>query len=66
MTDAGAERGCLACGRGSDAIPLIALEYRATTFWICPRHLPLLIHDPGRLEGVLPGAEGMSPAEHED
>ena len=59
-------QGCLACHRGSDATPLIALEYRGSRIWICPQHLPILIHDPGQLVGVLPGAENLSPADHHD
>jgi hypothetical protein len=57
---------CLACGRDADAIPLIALTYRGATAWICPQHLPVLIHDPTRLAGQLPGAENLRPADHHD
>ena len=57
---------CLACGRGADAVPLIALTYRGGSHWICPQHLPVLIHDPTRLVGRLPGAEDMKPADHHD
>lgn len=63
MTD---PASCLACGRGADAVPLIALTYRGGKHWICPQHLPVLIHDPGRLVGRLPGAEDLRPAEHHD
>ena len=57
---------CVACDRGSEEIPLIQLEYRGEEFWICPQHLPVLIHDPNRLAGRLAGAERMEPAEHHD
>lgn len=57
---------CLACGQDSSATPLIALEYQGRTFWICPQHLPVLIHDPARLVGRLPGAEALRPADHHD
>lgn len=57
---------CLACHRGGDEIPLIPLDYRGTRTWICPQHLPVLIHDPTQLTGRLPGAEDMKPAEHHD
>jgi hypothetical protein len=60
------EPECLVCRRGSDATPLLVLEYRGGGFRICPEHLPILIHDPGRLAGILPGAENLRPAEHED
>jgi hypothetical protein len=57
---------CLACKRGADKTPLIALDYRDSKFWICPQHLPVLIHDPSRLVGLLPGAEDLRPADHHD
>ncbi len=60
------ENVCVACDRGSEEIPLIALEYRGAQFWICPQHLPVLIHDPTRLTGRLAGAEEMAPADHHD
>ena len=63
MNDENANR-CLACERDSDVTPLIPLEYRGERLWICPQHLPLLIHDPGRLVGRLAGAEHLRPADH--
>lgn len=57
---------CLACGCDDQVTPLVALEYRGERLWICPAHLPVLIHDPQRLVGRLPGAENLSPAEHHD
>jgi len=57
---------CLACGRDEHATPLIRLRYRGASRWICPQHLPVLIHDPTRLAGILPGAEDLRPADHED
>jgi hypothetical protein len=60
------EKSCLACKRTPSEIPLIQLAYLDAAYWICPQHLPLLIHDPGRLVGMLPGAENLAPAEHHD
>ena len=60
------DKVCLACNQDSDATPLLALEYQGARLWICPQHLPILIHDPNRLVGLLPGAENLSPAEHHD
>ena len=59
------EHVCLQCGQSSNEIPLLRLEYRAETYWICPQHLPLLIHKPWMLADNLPGAEKLGPAEHE-
>ncbi|MDH3495527.1 MAG: hypothetical protein OER21_02075 [Gemmatimonadota bacterium] len=57
---------CIACGRGPDDIPLIPLDYQGARLWICPQHLPVLIHDPTQLTGRLAGAEHMRPADHHD
>ncbi len=57
---------CVACERSQEQIPLISLQFQNTTFYICPQHLPVLIHNPQMLAGKLPGAEGMTPAEHND
>ena len=66
MSDVSSDHKCIACGRDADTTPLISLEYRQSHFWICPQHLPVLIHDPSQLIGKLPGAENLSPAEHKD
>jgi len=60
------EAACLACRRGTDVTPLIPLEYQDSKLWICPQHLPLLIHDPAKLVGMLPGAENLRPADHHE
>jgi hypothetical protein len=60
------DAGCLVCNKGSREVPLIAFRYQGSDLWICPRHLPILIHDPAKLAGTLPGAEGLTPASHHD
>ncbi len=60
------ENTCLNCGRSSQQIPLIALEYQHQTLNICPQCFPILIHKPQNLVGKLPGAENLAPAHHED
>ena len=57
---------CVVCNRGSADVPLIAFQFKGSDLWICPQHLPMLIHDPARLVGRLPGAEDLRPAEHSD
>jgi len=66
MTNEPTEKCCLACKRDHHATPLIQLAYQDRTLWICPQHIPILIHDPGQLIGVLPGAENLNPADHHD
>jgi hypothetical protein len=57
---------CLVCEQTSDEIPLLALTYRDTTYWICPQHFPILIHQPAKLVGKLPGAEKLTAHAHDD
>ena len=57
---------CVACERSQKEVPLVTILFQDKTFWICPQHLPVLIHNPQMLAGKLPGAEGMVAAEHND
>jgi hypothetical protein len=66
MPDHTEQHQCVACAIGDDDAPLLCFEYRGGRFWICPPHLPLLIHDPGQLVGKIAGAEKFRPAEHHD
>jgi len=54
---------CVFCQASSDDLPLIALRYQESDFYICPSHLPLLIHKPQTLMGLLPGADKLQPYE---
>jgi hypothetical protein len=56
---------CLVCQATSQEIPLLALQFRQGQYFICPSHLPILIHQPHKLVGILPGAEHLSPQEHD-
>jgi len=53
------EKTCLFCHRDTHDVPLVQLEYKGKNYYICPQHIPVLIHDPSQLEGLLPGAENM-------
>ncbi|MFZ2494071.1 MAG: hypothetical protein WA208_21530 [Thermoanaerobaculia bacterium] len=66
MTQNEQNRECLLCARKNDVTPLIELSYQNAAYWICPQHLPVLIHNPGDLAGLLPGAENLKPADHKD
>jgi len=60
MTDSKPE--CISCNRGDQETPLIKLTFQSTNYWICPQHMPLLIHNPAQLIGKLPGADKLKPA----
>lgn len=55
------EKECLVCKRSDLETPLLSLDYQGKQSYICPQHLPILIHDPTKLTGTLPGAEDMEP-----
>jgi hypothetical protein len=37
------------------------VRYQGREFWICPQHLPILIHKPALLADRLPGIENVTP-----
>lgn len=51
---------CIHCERDNTQVPLIALDYQDNKAWICPEHMPILIHKPHQLVGKLGGAEELS------
>jgi hypothetical protein len=55
---------CLVCQETSQEIPLLKLEYQEREYYICPQHFPILIHQPQKLVGLLPGAEKLQGHEH--
>jgi hypothetical protein len=57
---------CLNCKRPETVIPLVNLRYSGIQAWICSQCLPILIHNPQKLTGRLPGAENMDPAPEVD
>ncbi len=50
---------CLVCKKSSSEIPVTKFYYQESNFYICPQHIPVLIHDPQKLIGLLPGAEKL-------
>jgi hypothetical protein len=55
------EPRCIYCDQGSATTPLILLTYQGGDLYICPQHLPILIHEPAKLAGKLPGVEKLVP-----
>jgi len=57
------DKKCIACERTDDSIPLLSFDFKGKQYWICPQHVPILIHKPEQLTGKLPGAEDLDPAD---
>jgi hypothetical protein len=53
------DKVCVFCKRSQEEVPLVHLEFKNNNYWICPQHIPVLIHDPSKLAGHLPGAEEL-------
>ena len=53
------EKSCLVCQTSSEDVPVTKFYYRESEFYICPQHMPVIIHNPKELIGLLPGAENL-------
>lgn len=51
---------CVLCGKADTELPLIRLSYNSVEYFLCPEHMPMLIHHPDTLVGKIPGAENMN------
>jgi len=52
-------KACMFCNRDENEVPLLQVDFKGENYYICPQHIPVLIHDPGKLKGKLPGAEDL-------
>jgi hypothetical protein len=56
------QKSCLVCKTPSTEIPVTKFYYEQSEFYICPQHIPVLIHNPHELVGLLPGADKLKGA----
>lgn len=56
---------CVLCGVDSSELPLVTLTFQERNYYICPEHLPVLIHEPAKLIGKLPGVEKLKGHAHD-
>jgi hypothetical protein len=59
------KKTCVFCDVDSDTLPLVTMTYQDKNYYICPEHLPVLIHQPQKLAGKLPGAEKLTGHAHD-
>ena len=50
---------CLVCKTSSTKTPVTKFYYQESEFYICPQHMPVLIHNPEELIGLLPDADKL-------
>ena len=53
------EKECLLCKKKDNETILVNMSYKKNEIWMCPAHLPVLIHSPQKLVGIIEGAEGF-------
>ena len=52
-------KACLVCKTSSAETPVTKFYYQESEFYICPQHIPVLIHNPQELVGLLDGADKL-------
>ncbi len=57
---------CVYCGSSHEEVPLVKLLVHGKDYYICAQHLPILIHEPQKLAGKLPGVEGLTGHSHDE
>ncbi len=52
-------KACIVCKKTSIETPVTKFYHKDSEFYICPQHLPVLIHNPQELVGLLDGADNL-------
>ena len=50
-------KACLVCKKTAAEIPVTKFYYQESEFYICPQHMPTIIHNPQELIGLIDGAD---------
>ncbi|NLP58501.1 hypothetical protein [Lutibacter sp. B1] len=51
------KKECLVCKKTLEEIPVTKFYYQDSYFYLCPQHIPVLIHSPQELVGLLPDVD---------
>jgi len=54
---------CLVCKQDDTQAPLLSFSFQGVQHFICPQHLPILIHKPAQLADQPPGLEKIKAVE---
>ena len=60
------ETTCLYCDRSSSEVPLVEIQYKGSTHYICTEHFPILIHKPHLLAEKFPSGVTFEGSDHDD
>ena len=53
---------CIVCKKTSFEVPVTKFYHKESKFYICSQHIPILIHKPEELIGLLDGAAKLQGA----
>jgi hypothetical protein len=53
------DKVCIVCKKSSMETPVTKFYHKDSEFYICPQHIPILIHNPQELVGLLEGADKL-------
>ena len=54
------KKACLVCQTDQSEVPVLEITYQDKKYYICPQHMPVLIHNPDQLKGMLPNADNLT------
>jgi hypothetical protein len=50
---------CIVCKKSPTEIPVTKFYHKQSEFYICCQHIPVLIHNPEQLVGLIDGADKL-------
>lgn len=53
------DKVCIVCKKSYMETPVTKFYHKDSEFYICPQHIPILIHNPQELVGLLEGADKL-------
>ena len=53
------DKACLVCKKTSSEAPVTKFYYQESEFYICSQHMPVIIHNPQELIGLLDGVDKL-------
>jgi hypothetical protein len=53
---------CIVCKKSSMEMPVTKFYHKNTSFYICSQHIPVLIHNPQELVGLIDDADTIQGA----
>lgn len=52
-------KACIVCKKSSFEVPVTKFYHKKNKFYICSQHIPVLIHKPEELIGLLDGSDEL-------